>query len=483
MPQRLRLIDASPTSCESSNSPWISAGCFISRRAAAVSAALGVLFWIYRSQIYSGDGDQLTRMVEGGVVFVQTELLSQAVFYFAYEILQPWGWDGFSVINLVSCIAGAAAVWMLLKFNRDFIGVNPLWGLGLFASSGLLLLCTGHTEYYTMFLATLFYYGYAGVGYLRGRFSSLHASLSFSLAVWMHMGIMFAFPSLLALPLLRKNWKDYYGLAGGLLLTAAAFIMKNHSTILGIEVQGLSPSKNFIPLLGDPSGERFYLMFEWGHLTDCLYAWTARSWIFWPAIFWAAATWGWRTLFQKERLFLFLYTIGFTFFTLTWHPNLGVYQDWDLFALESAPCLLLLMTYLPEWRRSSFRRAALAVPIAASIAIMYFHVVEEAHFGRRDYGSLRIELSQDLPHQVNLNGHLKELVNPAMRQGVYEGRLRNMRHMRSHVFYTQVAPDVETRFSLLVGPDRGRGGPTRDIGDGNNQKWRSSIEEEFQKNQ
>jgi hypothetical protein len=63
----------------------------------------------------------------------------------------------------------------------------------------------------------------------------------------------------------------------------------------------------------------------------------------------------------------------------------------------------------------------------------------EARFGQRGYGSVRIEISEKIPCQVNLNGHLKHLNNPAIREGIYEGRLRNIRYMRSHLFYLHVS--------------------------------------------
>lgn len=453
-----RPIDSSAVSIETPNSPWATAGCFISRYPLVACSMLGILFWIYRSQVYSGDGDQLTRMVEGGVVFVKTEILSHAFFRAAYLVLVHFGWDGLSVVNLVTCIAGSLAVWVLLKFNSECIGVNPLWVLGLFASSGLFLFCPGHTEYYTIFLVTMFYYGYAAVGYLRGRFSSLHASLAFSLAVWMHLGILFALPTLLLLPWLRGRIKDYPGVFYGLISTFAAYFFKDYSEAFGIEVTGLSPSQNFIPLFVDPDGERFYLMFEWGHLVDYIYAWTIRSWIFWPGVIGSAALFGWRTLFERERLFLLLYTLSFTAFTIVWHPNLGINQDWDLFAIEAAPCLLLLLTYLPLLLQSRILRTALAIPVIASMVIVYQQMAAEANFGARAYGSVRIDLSDDIPCQLNLNGHLKDMDHLAIREGVYEGRLRNIRDLRGHQFHVQVAPYTLTRFSIKVGPEYGTSG-------------------------
>lgn len=455
------------------NSPWTSAGCFIARHPILICVLLFVFFWVFRSQYYSGDGDQLCRMIEGRdplysedgeflgnvrvVWMVQTELASHAIFQLGYHVLHPFGWDAFSVINLVSCLAGVLSIFILLKFNERFVGVDPIWPLGLFLSSGLALYCNGHTEYYTLFLITLFYFGYTGVGYIKGQHSMLHTSFAFSAAVWMHLGILFALPALLLLPLLKKQLKDFQSLSIGLIPTVLAFLLKRYYYLLDIHIQGLSPSKNFIPLFDDPSGERFYLMFDWWHLADLLYAWVMRSWIFWPILIWCLFLFGISSLRNRSRLFLLTYTLCFTVFTLIWHPNLGIRQDWDLWAIEAAPCLLLLLTYLPDFLSSSFRKTALAIPIAASMLIVYSFILDEAQFDRRGYGGIELLPSKQVNYNFTLNGHRKQTTVPAIREGIYETKFINDNDHRVHDFYITVVPDIVTNVNLEIGPNLGRG--------------------------
>lgn len=439
------------------SSPWKSTGCLIERYPWWFGLVLFWLFWIYRSQYYSGDGDQLARMVEAGVWMVQTELISHAAFQLAYLLLSPWGWDGLSVINLVSCIAGAVSIVILLKFNSAFVKINPIWVITLFASSGFLLYCNGHTEYYTLFLMTMFYYGYAGVGYLQNRCSMLQVSLAFAAAVWMHLGILFAFPTLMLLPLQKKQFADYRELFMGQLLLVLAYFVKIYYPVMGIPLVGLSPSWNMVPWDHIHQADKFYIMFDWNHLADIIYAWIMRSWIFWPVILWAVGLEGFRSLLRPDRLFLLLYTLAFTFFTLIWHPDLGIIQDWDLYAIEAAPCLLLLLTYLPTFLTGSFHRFALAVPVAASMCIMISYVLLEAHFERRDYGSLRIQLSQAIETKVTMDGHAKTTEVPAIREGIYSTKIINTTHMRVHDIYTYIAPHHTTIVPLQVGPNEGRG--------------------------
>lgn len=438
----------------SPNGPWTFAGRWLERWPWVFIAFGFWLFWIFRSQVFAGDGDQLARMIEAGLWLVQTELLSQAILQLTYQILRPFGWDGLAVTNLISCIAGAAALWALLLFNRRCVGADPIWAVGLFFSSGLVILCAGHTEYYTLFLVTLLYYGYAGVHYLRGQMSLMHVSLAFSLAMWMHMGILFALPSLLMLPLLtRRSNADlshqylshqYKAIAWGLLPAAAAFFFKEFHYVFGIVIQGLSPTTNFVPLFDDPTGERFYAMLQWGHLLDIAWMWSRRSWIFWPMILACATIFGLRSLLRTDRLFLLAYLLCFSVFTVIWHPNLGVIEDWDLFSIEAVPALLLCMTYLPEWLSCSYRRVALALPLAASIFIMWDHIIERADFTRRGYGTASIELAIPVQKNLNFNGHQKREDEVSIRQGVHAIKLIDLNHRKSHDVYAAVVPGLNT---------------------------------------
>ncbi len=432
------------------NGPWTSTGRLFDRYPILAALITFVFFWIHRSQVFSGDGNQLSRFLEDDIWMVQSELLSHATLQAVYQTLSPIGWDSLSVMNWVSCAAGAAAVWIVLKFNREFAGVDPLWSLGLFFSSGLLLLSCGHTEYYTLFITTVFLFGLMAVRYLNGRAASLQAGLWYSLGLWMHLGILFAAPAVLLLPYLKKRMSDYKGLAIGLSPCVLAYLFREYSFLLGFEIKGLSPDTNFVPLWPDPTGVRFYGLFEWGHLADIVYAWTMRSWIFWPVVVCCAWLFGLRSLFRTDRLFLLIFSLCFTVLALVWHPNLGIEQDWDLFSFEAAPCLLLVLTYLPEFLQTSFRRWALAVPVAASFFIVYAQVAEEARFGRRAMGSARVEFSRPIDALVRFNGAIKDQEISTVRQGGYEIRIIDRTNRASYLRYAAVFPGMETVVSIEI---------------------------------
>lgn len=405
------------------NTDFTDIGKWIHRYPAIVCILLFGLFWIYRSFVYSGDGDQIVRMIVAGYWMVHSELLSQALFQIVYRVLHPFGWDGLSVVQLVSCVAGAVSVYVLLMFNKQFIRIDPLWVLGLFFSSGFALYCNGHTEYYTQFLIFLLWYGYAGVGYLQGKCSARFIGLVFSAAAWFHLGIIFALPSLVMLPIINKiKWRDYQGLAIGLLPLVFIHFFKLYCSMFGLYIHGLSPSTNFVPLTPDPMNPDWYTFLTLWHILDWVYGWVMRSWIFWFVVWYGVCLSGWQSLLKPERLFLMLYTLCFTGFTIVWHPNLGIQQDWDLFAFEAAPCLLLVLSYMPVIMQHSFSRVLVAVPVVTSMLIMFQMIDHEAQFDRRGYSTVHLELEQP-PKNITFNGHNHTDGNAILLQGHYSIKL------------------------------------------------------------
>ncbi len=432
------------------NSSRFPASCFLSRHPVWIALLCFCFFWLYRSQTFVGDGDQLSRLIDSHYWMVQTELLSQAILQTSYQLLRPLGWDALSVINLISCLSASVAIWIVLLFNRDFVGGHGLWALGLYCSSGFLILSFGHTEYYTIFVASLFYYAYAAIRYLNNRASMLHATLAYSLSMWMHLGALFALPSLLLLPVLKHNWNDYKGLALGAIPIGAAFFLKEFSDVFHLRIHGLSPESNYVPFWFQPIEDSYYYMLSWGHLTDIVYAWALRSWIFWPIILIGLWQCGVKSIWRNGRLFLLVFSACFLIFTWIWHPNLGIESDWDLFSIEAVPSMLLALSYLPALHRKPAFRYLFALPLIASALIAFHFVLDRAELHQREYGSLKIVPSMEIETHVTLNGHHKHLLEPHIREGIYAGKVIDKTHGVSHNFYFHIAPNKKTTIPLQI---------------------------------
>ncbi|MGC9327522.1 MAG: hypothetical protein ACP5I1_07795, partial [Candidatus Hinthialibacter sp.] len=187
---------------------------------------------------------------------------------------------------------------------------------------------------------------------------------------------------------------------------------------------------------------------QWGHWADWVYAWTRRSWIFWPALGYLIAAKGLKSLFDQERFFLFVYTLSFTLWTMLWHPDLGAEADWDLFAIEAAPCLMLLMTYLPKISRRDFFYYVLLAACLASIMINYAHVRQKMGDQRLGYGAIEIETPAPIHASFTLRGLNRPLSMPRVREGVYPAKLIDQTHRCVYEMYIWIDSDWLTAVEI-----------------------------------
>ncbi len=416
-----------------------------------VITILAFLFFLYhRSQQYSGDGFLIARITEGGKWFVKNEMLSQALIQFGYTLAAPLHWSPMEVMNVISCLSGALALFILLRMYRSLGYVNPGWGVLLFGSSGFLIYACGHTEYYPMVLPAMLLYGYLGYRYLNHEVRLIYVTVVFVLAVSLHFGMLMALPSLLLLPVLRRRYGDYREIVIGGLLMLPLVLMRDYPSVVGFRAASLSPSINFLPWFYEEDMYRYYAFFQWDHVWDWFYAWTMRSWVFWPTIlgvFWLE---GWRKFLLSHNLFFLLYVLPFTFWSTVWHPDLGMQEDWDLFALEAVPCLLWVMVLLPKIRLYPWIRTLFFIALVSSALMMYAHVRESMNPPRKGFGKARITVEPLESSYLKVNGFYREGDLPRLREGVYEGKLIHLDLENVYDFYFHVLSGEETRFTLQV---------------------------------
>lgn len=412
-----------------------------------LSAISFLIFYFHRAQQFSGDGALIARMTEGGKWLVQNELLSQAFLQLLYRFAAPFNSSALEIMNFASCVGGAASVWILLRYGR-FYGVPRQWTLLLFFSSVFFIYSCGHTEYYPILLPFMLLYGYTSILYLRGRIGIALVSASFVLACGMHFAMLIALPSFLMLPLLKDNKRDWGSAALWLVLIVPLVLIRNYPQILGHKAAALSVAWNFLPWFPYEGMYQHYAVFQWEHCADWFYAWSMRSWIFWPFLLIMMVCQGWKSLWNGERFFLFIYTVGFTFWTFLWHPDLGVEADWDLFGIETAPCLLLTIAFLPAIRIRNYLRFALGLACVASIPINYAHICEKLDLPRRGYGAIEVRASAQQEAIFTVDGLQQDLSIPRIREGIYQSRFIDRTNRRAYEFHIVVQPNRITRVEI-----------------------------------
>jgi hypothetical protein len=288
--------------------------------------------------------------------------------------------------------------------------------------------------------------------YLHDKCSITGAALSFVIACGLHFGMMIALPSLLLLPLLKKRPGDWGTIALWLVLIAPLVLIRNYPQMLGHKAAGLSPAWNFLPWFPGEGMYRHYAVFQWGHLADLLYAWSMRSWIFWIAIAAVFLTKIDKHIdngkYQNERRFLFLYTICFTVWSFLWHPDLGIEADWDLFSIEAAPCLLLLITYMPAIKVRMAMSTMLAIACCASMMINYSHILSKTDFPHHGYGQVELQLKSPIKAEFTLGGYNRELSIPHIAEGTYQAKLIDQTNRRVHEMNIVVIKNYSTSLTI-----------------------------------
>lgn len=402
-----------------------------------------LFFYFHRAQHFSGDGALIARMTEGGKWLVQNELLSQVFLQLLYRLMAPFHNSAMDVMNLAACVGGVLSLWILLLYAKLFT-VSRRWTLLLFFSTGFFLYGCGHTEYYPLVLPAMLLYGFYSVLYLRDRKRMTSVAISFVAACGLHFAMLFALPSLILLPWIKGRKQDWGSAAIWLVLLIPLGLIRNYPQILGHKAASLSPAFNFLPWFPYEGMYRYYAVFQWGHWADWLYAWAMRSWILWPTLMIAIGSLGWRSVFCGERFFLLIYTIGFSVWTMLWHPDLGVEADWDLFAIEAAPCLLLTISIFMEIERIRFLRILMIIACVSSILVNYAQIRERLDLPRKGYGAISLAASSPGESVFTVDGYNRNYNIPSLREGVYPCRFIDRANRRACEFYVVVKPDRTT---------------------------------------
>jgi len=399
-----------------------------------VPLVLFPLFWFFRSSTFRGDGDQISRLIHGGIWLWMREMLSQAILQAAFRLLQPWHWDGMMTMNLVSCLSGCIFYGLLIQLARERWG---RWKLPVFffLGSGFTILFCGHTEYYAMVFAAAIGFFFSVRRTLAGQGSLLGPALWFSLLCWMHLLGLILLPALLYLWWAAGRPKGKPLLCGLLGLSPLPLLyiclawqpwpLVVHGELLG---------DRFLPPFDFNSmGQirKLYAFGSWHHLHDILYWMLKASPLMLPMAFAVLYKNRVREALRYDSFTIFLTLCGglWLAWTLVWHPDFTIYQDWDLFAIAGLPLTLLL---LDAWIRFGWTRSrwTLVAILALGVLPTWLDISLAARFGHRGRGHLRIISPQAYePLYVKVDRHDR---TPPEIYNILEGQ----RHLRA-ISYSQ----------------------------------------------
>ncbi|MCO6450510.1 MAG: hypothetical protein J5I90_06940 [Caldilineales bacterium] len=298
-----------------------------------------------------------------------------------FRLGERWlGWtDAMPSYWLVSSLAGAAAVWVLLRLATE-IGMASMqrWVIfGTLATLGSMQLFFGYPENYTIISLLILIYVWLAWRYSQGMTSLWMPSIVLALANGFHPSTLVLQPSLWVLALQVGRRRRLVANLPALLIPPIVIALSvvilmtagGHglSSFAGAEAPGGGDHSWLVPLTTIRTEWEYYTMFSRGHLIEFINQqllvapFTLPLLVLLPAFF--------RRLLPRDAYSRFLLVAAACYLLLIWlwNPDYGGQRDWDLFSVASWPTSLLAVYWLIRvLNPGSLARAALIIiPIQA----------------------------------------------------------------------------------------------------------------------
>ncbi len=278
---------------------------------------------------------------------------------FWYHTSRAFGWTVEYSYQFLSSLAGAVFVALLLTFAwvslRERRWILLVCGI---VSAGFMQLFFGDVENYTLVTTLILLYLFTGYLYLEGRISLLVPSSVLAVAITFHLLAAFLLVSLAYLYLVALRRQQLLSVALAVLTLVAipsAVVLYFHYHGLPFEI--IRTSNAFgqagkLQRFAAPSlayhSQIVSLLFLLFPPVLCLLPLLAYK----------------RVDLSRFNIFLALAVVVFIGYVLTWRADLGVYNDWNLYAPAALPLAILF------WRNFALARD-LANKVAIAVAIMF----------------------------------------------------------------------------------------------------------------
>ncbi len=317
----------------------------------AISVLSLIPLWLLRAKTpLLGDGYLRAGEIGLGRLYSITEPLD---FYLHLLVSKLFGLDGYTTYGVLSCIAGALLIFLILLFCDLWgkHGEEKLFIFLILVSMGATQLFFGYIESYSFMYVAMTAYILFGARYLKQKSGFLWPCFFFLLAASFHLSALFVLPSLFYLAFAtlpqsaklkvrrihrtkRAKFANMVSLVCVIsLIGLGLYLLKAYSP------EGSSGSFLIYPFGG---GESFYSFFSSVHLLDFVNHQLLISpvsivlWVLILVLFWKAIN------FRENVVRFLMWVMVCSFgFALLVDPKLGYARDWDLFAFSGLGVTLL----------------------------------------------------------------------------------------------------------------------------------------------
>jgi hypothetical protein len=329
---------------------------------AAGGLAAVILLWLLRTRASMGDSSELLDKIAFGSMWREREPLDYYIHFKVAQTLAGLGVTPLAVYQWLSVLSGGLFVVGIVLVACLLAPPGRRWlvaGLGL--ATGNLLLFAGYVESYTLATLSLVWFLVACLLYVRGSAPAAIPAFVLAVAMWLHPMTAFLLPALLAALWLKSdNWAARVRDALVMLATALAvsavvatiFLVEGYSwerwQIARSELGGVDPGM-FKPLFQISGTHEYYPIFSWAHLGGIIQEQlrlAPLALIICVAVLLASRRRrpGSSPSSRQQAAALTVVAVAAisTFiFSITWNPDLGASNDWDLLSLSGIPLALL----------------------------------------------------------------------------------------------------------------------------------------------
>ena len=346
----------------------------------AVGAYSFVWFLGLRNQFINPDGGAFSAKFHAdvpvrGATVTHDEMLELFVHSrFWHYTSRAFGWSVEYSYQFLSAAAGGMFVVLLLYFSRLTMG-DRRWVvlvLGV-VSTGFMQLFFGDVENYTLVTLLIFAYFLAGHLHLEGRVSLVVPSAVLAVAITFHLLAAFLLLSLAYLYVLslrrRRLWSVVAAAVTLVVIPAAVVVYFHHN---GLPF-GVIRTSNAFGQAGKLQRFAAPDAVYHGQITSLVFLLFPPVLCFVPLIAFR------RIALTPLNVFLALAALVYLVYVFTWRADLGVYNDWNLYAPAALPLAILF------WRNFALARelankAAIGVALILTSAVHSYAWIIRNHF-------------------------------------------------------------------------------------------------------
>jgi hypothetical protein len=357
----------------------------VERRAIAAAAGLcsWPVFFLLRTNLLNQDGNMLTPKFEAdvprlGAFLTHDELLEffvhSKVWYYTHEW---WGWSVVFSYQVVSCLAGAGFIYVLIRLTRR-LAPNRAWlFLAGALSGGYMQLFFGDAENYTLTTTLVVCYVLAACRFLAGETRVWFPTVLLAIAMCFHLEAGWMLPSLLYLFAVSRarqsDWRDVrLSMASGTAIVAA--------TVVYFHFHGLPLRRFFSSHAGHAlrmSGV-FAVGMPFSYYIDQLNLLLLLC----PSVAILLPLLAWRRREMDDvGTFLAVAAGSMLLFQVVWKSQIGVFDDWNLYAIGGMLTTVYIWRSLAAVATTAGTRLAAAALAVTGALHTYAWIIANHRYG------------------------------------------------------------------------------------------------------